>query len=236
MFSRPPWQAAQNACVTSSVGRHGVGVEQLLDAIAQTERGGLPERRACPALDQPASRLPLPERRRVGERRAAADHRSARLDVGAGVEQGVERRDVVAAGGPVQRCLGVRAASKAGVDVGSGSDEGRDDGGAVGMVPGPVRRDVQERARHAARVDDPGPGKARVLGEQPLERGRLAGADRGRCGDGERIAGVEAQRTVRHDCRVIRRITNVMARPISGSATSSPSATTAALAITASET
>ena len=39
--------------------------------------------------------------------------------------------------------------------------------------------------------------------------------------------------TVRHDCQVIRRITSVIARPMSGSPTSRPSATTAALATTA---
>ena len=40
-------------------------------------------------------------------------------------------------------------------------------------------------------------------------------------------------RTVRQDCQVMRRITSVIARPISGSAMSSPIATTAALATTA---
>ena len=39
-------------------------------------------------------------------------------------------------------------------------------------------------------------------------------------------------RTVDHDCQVIRRITSVMPRPIRGSATGKPSATTIALAIT----
>ena len=43
-------------------------------------------------------------------------------------------------------------------------------------------------------------------------------------------------RTVRHDCHVMRRITKVIARPMSGSATGRPMATTAADAITASET
>ena len=40
-------------------------------------------------------------------------------------------------------------------------------------------------------------------------------------------------RTVRQDCRVMRRITSVIARPMSGSAISRPMATTAALATTA---
>jgi hypothetical protein len=43
-------------------------------------------------------------------------------------------------------------------------------------------------------------------------------------------------RTVRHECRVMRRMTSAMARPMSGSAISRPSETTAALAITASDT
>ena len=43
-------------------------------------------------------------------------------------------------------------------------------------------------------------------------------------------------RTVRHDCHVMRRMTRVIARPMSGSAIGMPMATTAAEATTASDT
>jgi hypothetical protein len=43
-------------------------------------------------------------------------------------------------------------------------------------------------------------------------------------------------RTVRHDCQVMRRMTSVMARPMSGSAIGRPIATTTAEAMTASDT
>jgi hypothetical protein len=81
-------------------------------------------------------------------------HRAGRVDVRSGVEQRVQHRDVVAARGPVQRGLGDPPAA-ARVDVAPGGDQRPHDGGAVGDVAGPVRRDVQQRPAVAtARIGD----------------------------------------------------------------------------------
>ena len=77
------------------------------------------------------------------DRGAAADHGPVGLDVGARIEQRVERLDVVAARGPVQRSLGVRT-GEARVDVGAGGDQRTDLGGRLGDVAGPVGDDVQQ--------------------------------------------------------------------------------------------
>ena len=57
------------------------------------------------ARDEPPRRAPLPERPGVIQRRPAADHAAARLDVRAQVEQQVDRLDVVGTRRPVQRRL-----------------------------------------------------------------------------------------------------------------------------------
>ena len=56
----------------------------------------------------PMGGIPLGEHNCVGERRAAGQNRTVRLDVGAGVEQGIDGIDVVRTGRPVQRCLPMR--------------------------------------------------------------------------------------------------------------------------------
>jgi len=61
------------------------------------------------ALDQSPRGVPLAEGHRVVERRPVADHRAPRIEVGAGVEERVERFDVVGARRPVQRRLGMLA-------------------------------------------------------------------------------------------------------------------------------
>jgi len=81
---------------------------------------------------------------RVGQRGAAVDHRAIGFEVGARVEQRIENLDVIAAGGPVKRCLAVRAGER-GVDVGSRGDQEAHRLPGVGEVPRPVRSDVQER-------------------------------------------------------------------------------------------
>lgn len=50
----------------------------------------------------------LGERDRVGQRCPLADHPTRCLDVGSGVQEGVEHSHVIAARGPVQRGLRVR--------------------------------------------------------------------------------------------------------------------------------
>ena len=80
-------------------------------------------------------------RGRVGERGAAADDRAAGFDVGADVQERVQRFNVVAAGRPVQWCLGVVA------DAGRGDvDEGGNGAADVREVAKPVRGDKQEGA------------------------------------------------------------------------------------------
>src|SRR4051812_19130127 len=73
-----------------------------------------------------------------------------------------------------------------------------------------------------------------VAADRPAAPGgadhRCAGAAR-RGGRGRR-AQLSQPRTVRHECHVIRRISSEITRPMSGSARSRPSATTAALATT----
>ena len=154
----------------------------------------MPQAELVAALDESASGVPLTEGGGVVQGSSAADDCAGRLDVRTGVEQRVENLDVVAAGGPVQRGLGVGAV-EAGVDVGAGGDEHADDGGSVGVVAGPVSGDVQQRARHALTpasfglAAQPGGGEFRVGGEQALELGQLAGADRLGGGDSERVVG-----------------------------------------------
>src|SRR3954453_7889990 len=70
-------------------------------------------------------------------------------------------------------------------------------------------------------VEEAGGGGAR----QRRRRSRASGA-------GRRAVYAAQPRTVRHDCHEMRRISSVIASPIRGSATSRPSATTAALATT----
>jgi hypothetical protein len=99
------------------------------------------------ALDQPVRCLPLSERPGIRERGTVADHAAGRVDVSPGVEQRVQHLDVIAARRPVQRRLGMWPA-EARVDVGSGLDQGDHGRRAVGEMPRPVRRDMQQRARH----------------------------------------------------------------------------------------
>lgn len=61
------------------------------------------------------------------------------------IEQGIEHRDVIGAGSPVERRFGM-AADESRADVGAGRDQFRDAGGVVGKVTGPVGGDVEEGA------------------------------------------------------------------------------------------
>ena len=81
------------------------------------------------------------------DRRATTDHRAARLDVRALVEQGVQHLDIVAAGRPMQRRLGVRPGEPS-IDVRACIDQRPDRLGAVREVARPVGHDVQQRAGH----------------------------------------------------------------------------------------
>ena len=171
------------------VGLRGrVAGELLADAVGEPERRGLPEGRARAALEQPPSGPPLAESDGVGQRRPAAA-RTGGLDGGAGVEERVERLDVVAAGRPVQRCLRVRA-GEAGVDVRAGRDERGDLLGAVrGRCPGQSitrcsggARLVVPRMAGRARWRAPG-ARAAALGAARRRQARTAAASRRASGE-----------------------------------------------------
>ena len=157
-------------------GRRGCG-ELVADAVGEAERGGLPEVGARAAFQQPAGGVPLAEGDGVGHRGAAGDHGAVGLDVGAGVEQRVERLDVVAAGRPVQRRLAVRA-GEARVDVGARGDQRGDLRGRLGNVARPVGDDVQQRPRlPALGIADPRAGQRGCSRRSCSQRRGVAGAD-----------------------------------------------------------
>ena len=169
--------------------------ELVADAVDQPERGGLPEVGARAAFEQPARGLPLPEGDGVGHRGAAADHGAVGFDVGAGVEQRVERLDVVAAGRPVQRRLGVRA-GEARVDVGARGDQRGDlRGRPRGTCPGQSVttcssvRDCPRRGRRARAVASSGCSRRSARSARGV-----AGADR--LGEPSRASGASAASTV----------------------------------------
>jgi hypothetical protein len=60
------------------------------DTVEQAECGGLPEPAVRATFDQPPGGVPLSEGGGVGQRCAAGDDRAVGIDVGAGVEEGVE--------------------------------------------------------------------------------------------------------------------------------------------------
>ena len=158
----------------------------LLGTSLQSQRSGLPERGPCPALDQPARRLPLPECDRIGQRRPAADDSPGGFDVGAEVEQSIEHRDIVAARGPVERRFRV-AADKPRVDVGAGLDQRRHGRRAVRKVAGPVGGHVQQRARRP----DPRSRQAGILREQAPQPFEIAALDGLNDRDGERLVRID---------------------------------------------
>ena len=134
----PPWQAAHRSASRSWAPYH-----HSRDVVGQAERGRVPRRHRGTALDEPPSGIPLGEGRGVVQRRAAADHRTVGVDVGPGVEQRVDRLDVVGARRPVQWPLPVRP-DEGGLDVGAVAHEHRDAPRDVRQVARPVARDVQQ--------------------------------------------------------------------------------------------
>ncbi len=72
-----------------------------LDAVDEAKRRRVPERGVRAVLDQPAGGVPLTESRGVVQWGDASDHRAGRFDVGAGLDERLERFDVVAAGSPM---------------------------------------------------------------------------------------------------------------------------------------
>ena len=119
------------------------------------------------------------------------------LDVGAGVEQRVERLDVVAAGRPVQRRLAVRPGEPR-VDVGARGDQRPDLRRRLGHVAGPVGDHVQQRLDCRQRARRCAMAQRRVLVEEVPERRGVAGSDhsatRRASGESGRSRGVSCSR------------------------------------------
>ena len=110
----------------------------------EAEGGGLPNGGAGSALDESAGCAPSGEGYGVGQGRSAADYASGGFNVGSVVEQGVERFEVVAAGGPVEGGLGMVHAEGPGIDGRAVGDQGLDCLSNVGEMAGPVGGDVEE--------------------------------------------------------------------------------------------
>jgi hypothetical protein len=106
-----------------------------------------------------------------------ADRSARRLDVGAAVDQRLGHVHIVAAGRPVQRCLGLGVAGGARAGVGAGLDEDGDDGRAVEEVAGPVGHDVQRRPGAAVPPGDRLGGQREPVGQKLLNRDDIPGLD-----------------------------------------------------------
>ena len=102
------------------------------------------------------------------------------LDIGAGVEQGINQRYVVTAGCPMERRFAVPHPDRRGVEIGAGSGQQPHDRIWICVVAGPVGKQVQWRAPAALRISHHAPGEARLAREQlaqpvdvaPLQRRR----------------------------------------------------------------
>jgi hypothetical protein len=69
----------------------------LLDAIQEPERGGLPDRCQRSSLKQPARSFPIREHNRIRHRGSAGKDSAGGFNVRPTVDQGIERRNVIAA-------------------------------------------------------------------------------------------------------------------------------------------
>ena len=56
----------------------------------------------------------------ICERGAAADNRASRFDIRTVIEQSIEHRNIVTAGGPMKRCLAVAATNHWSIHIGTG--------------------------------------------------------------------------------------------------------------------
>src|SRR5207248_1462388 len=88
--------------------------------------------------------MPLPESHCVGQRCAATDNTAGSLDVGPVIEECIDYINVIAAGGPVERGLGV-ASRKQGIDFGPISDQCDHGRYIVRKVSRPVSGYVEQR-------------------------------------------------------------------------------------------
>src|SRR5438128_1999165 len=122
-----------------------------IHTIHEAQRIRLPECRTCSPLDQPPRCFPLPERYRISQRCAAANHGARRFDVSASIEKSIQHRNVIAACGPMERRLRMRTGEPR-VDFRASRDQ-RDHGScAVWKMSGPVSCHMQQRSRYPLAV------------------------------------------------------------------------------------
>jgi len=147
--------------------------EDHLDPIEQPERGGVAQSGGCASFHEPPGGRPVSEAGSIRERSSAAEDCAGCLDIGSCIEQCIEDGDVVAAGGPVQRRLGVMAELAVGIDIATGRYQTSDNRRPVGKVPWPICRRMQQRPI-AIGIADAGRREPRVGGEDALERSKIA--------------------------------------------------------------
>jgi len=123
----------------------GIGVAVCYHLLHEAEGGGLPDSGAGTAFDEAMGGAPSGKGNGVGKRSQATDDSSECFAIGAVVEQGVERFDIVAAGGPVKGRFGMVHAEGRSVDFGAMGDQRGDCLTNVGEMAGPVGGDVEER-------------------------------------------------------------------------------------------
>src|SRR5581483_1757271 len=139
------------------------------------------------ALDEQAGHLPAAVADGVIEWSSTCDRCTARLDVGAPIDQRSGHLDVIAACGPVQRRFCMPASLDGSAGICPRTDQHEDDLGPVWEEPGPICRRVQSSARPSLLIDDSRGGQAGALGEQRPEGLDIAGVDRLDQGPGRRI-------------------------------------------------
>ena len=162
--------------------------ENSLDSVQQPEGGSFTQPGACPSLDESPGCCPIAESTGVGQRATATEDSSSRLDVGSGIDQRIEHRDVVAARGPVQWRFAVSAEPAVCIHIGASSDQTSHDNRTVGEVPWPVSCRVQQ-CPVGALIADPCFSEPWVGSEQPLQLREVASLYRRRGCDRTRIVG-----------------------------------------------
>jgi hypothetical protein len=119
--------------------------EDRLNSIPQPQSSCIAQSRTRASIDEPPSGRPVTEPARIRQWTTAAEHRPRRLHIGSHIEQRIKYGDVIAACGPVQWRLGVGAEPAVGIHIGASRDQTFHYCRAVGEMPWPVGRNVQQR-------------------------------------------------------------------------------------------
>ena len=143
--------------------------EGNLNSIQQPERSRIAQPGVRTSLDEPPCGSPVAEPSGIGQRAAATQHRSGRLDIGSRIEQRIKHGDVIAACSPVQWRLGMKAEPTVGTDIGASRDQTFHHRRTIAEVPGPVGGCMQQRPI-ALLVAKAGRRKPRMHSEEALER------------------------------------------------------------------